>query len=90
MFKLKVKQAEHESIKERLSLIETPKYQYVITDDKDLTEDDKLNIVFNHADLNKVSHLLDLIVSGEELYVTGHNEFGQKSVECRNFNYFIQ
>jgi len=89
MFKLKVKQAEHKTIKERLSLVETPIYQYVITDDKTLVEDDKINIVFNHADIPKISSLLDLIVQGEELYITGYNEFGQKSVECRNIQYFI-
>ena len=89
MFKLKVNNAEHKIVKERLELIETPKYSYVITDDKLLVEDDKLNIVFNHTEIPKVSKLLDLIVRGEELYINGHNEFGQKSVESRNFYYFI-
>lgn len=89
MFKLKVSNAEHKVVKEKLKLVETPKYNYVITDDKNLVEEDRLNIVFNHAEINKVSSLLDLIVKGEELYITGSNEFGQKSVECRNFYYFI-
>lgn len=89
MFKLKISRGEHKLVKERLSLIETPKYDYVITDDKELVEDDKLNIVFNHTDITRVSKLLDLIALGEELYLTGSNEFGQKSVESRNFNYFV-
>ena len=89
MFKLKVSKSEHKVVKEKLKLIETPKYNYVITDDKNLVEEDKLNIVFNHAETTKVSSLLDLIVRGEELYLTGNNEFGQKSVECRNFYYFV-
>ena len=89
MFKLKVSKSEHKVVKEKLNLIETPKYSYVITDDKDFVEDDKLNIVFNHAEIPKVSKLLDLIVQGEELYISGSNEFGQKRVECRNFLYFI-
>lgn len=89
MFKLKVSKSEHNVVKQKLKLIETPKYNYVITDDKNLVEEDKLNIVFNHAETTKVSSLLDLIVKGEELYITGSNEFGQKSVECRNFYYFI-
>ena len=89
MFKLKVNQDEHKIVKERLELVETPKYSYVVTDDKELIEDDKINIVFNQAEIPKVSKLLDLIVKGEELYLSGHNEFGQKSVECRNFYYFI-
>jgi DNA-binding LytR/AlgR family response regulator len=89
MFKLKVKDVEHKIVKDRLELVETPKYNYVVTDDKDLVEEDKINIVFNLAEIPKVSKLLDLIVKGEELYLNGHNEFGQKSVECRNFHYFV-
>jgi len=89
MFKLKLSHSEHKIVKERLEIVETPKYDYVVTDDRNLVEDDKLNIVFNKAEISKVSRLLDLIVKGEELYISGHNEFGQKSVECRNFSYFI-
>ncbi|MDC0559102.1 hypothetical protein OAO42_01690, partial [Candidatus Izimaplasma bacterium] len=66
MFKLKVSKGEHKILLERLELVESPKYTYVVTDDKDLVEDDKLNIVFNHAEIPKVSRLLDIIVHGEE------------------------
>lgn len=89
MFKLKVKDDEHKLIKERLRLVETIVYDYVLTDDKDQVEDDKINIVFNKANLPKVTNMLDLIVQGEDLFVIGSNEFGQKSVEARNFYYFI-
>lgn len=89
MFRLKVKKEEHKRIKERLNLVETPNYEYVLTDDKELSENDKINIVFNHSDIPKVSKLLDLIVKGEETFLVGSNEFGQKQVECRNFHYFI-
>ncbi len=89
MFKLVVKKGEHKIVKERLKLYETPKYNYVITDDKDSVEEDKVNIVFNHTEFNRVNKLLDLIVKGEEVYISGYNEFGQKSVECRNIHYFI-
>jgi DNA-binding LytR/AlgR family response regulator len=89
MFKLKIKHAKHKAIKEKLNLIENDQYSYIITDDKDLTEDDKLNIVFNHNDLPKVNHLLDLIVQGEPIYINGYNQYGQKRVESRNIHYFI-
>ena len=89
MFKLKVDKAEHKMIKERLRLVETIVYDYVLTDDKNLTEEDKINIVFNKANLPKVTNMLDLIVKGEDLFVIGTNEFGQKSVEARNIQYFI-
>jgi len=89
MFKLKVSKAEHKAVQERLKLVETTRYSYVVTDDKDLVEEDKLNLVFNHADIPKLSRILDLIVKGEELYLTGYNEYGQKSVECRNIQYIV-
>lgn len=89
MFRLKVKEEEHKKIKDRLDLFETPIYTYVLTDNKDLTESDKINIVFNQTDIPKISKLLDLIVRGEETYLVGSNEFGQKHVECQNFHYFI-
>ncbi len=89
MFNLKVSKSEHKIIKERLNLVETVNYDYVLTDDKELIEDDKVNIVFNEAEITRVTKLLDLIVRGEELYIIGNNEFGQKSVESRNFYYFI-
>lgn len=89
MFKLKVSKSEHKIIKERLNLVETINYNYLLTDDKELIEDDKVNIVFNSSEITRVTKLLDLIVRGEELYIIGSNEFGQKSVESRNFFYFI-
>ncbi|PAT02575.1 hypothetical protein CI105_01060 [Candidatus Izimaplasma bacterium ZiA1] len=88
MFKLKVNREEHKELKERLNLTESMIYDYVLTNDKLEAEDDKVNIVFNQAHLEKVTKLLDLIVKGEDIYVIGHNQFGQKSVEARNFYYF--
>ena len=89
MFKLKVDAKEHKMIKSELNLIESTKYDYVLTDDKNLVEEDKINIVFRRNETTKIARLLDLIVHGEDLFVVGTNEFGQKSVESRNFQYFI-
>jgi len=89
MFKLKVDESEHKIIKQRLNLVETKIYQYVLTDNKELVEADKINIVFNHASIIQVAKMLDLIVQGEDVYIVGSNEFGEKRVECRNFLYFI-
>ncbi len=89
MFKLKLSKNEHKIIKERLRLVETVNYEYLLTDDKALVEDDKINIVFNLSEITKITKLLDLIVKGEEIHIVGNNEFGQKSVESRNFYYFI-
>lgn len=89
MFKLKVNLGKHKEVKERLKLSESPNYSYVIADDKDLVEDDKVNIIFNHNDIPKVNHLLDLIVQGEPIYILGYNQYGQKRVESRNIQYVM-
>jgi len=89
MFKLKTSDDKHKIIKERLNLTEAKEYKYVVTDDKNLVEEDKINIVYNEADIPKINRLLDLIVMGEEVYITGSNEFGEKHTECRNIIYFI-
>jgi DNA-binding LytR/AlgR family response regulator len=89
MFKLKVDAKEHKMIKSELNLIESKQYDYVLTTNKDLVEEDKINIVFRRNETTKIARLLDLVVRGEDLFVVGTNEFGQKSVESRNFIYFI-
>jgi len=89
MFKLNVKHTDKETIKERLNVVETPQYKYVLTDDKELVEDDKINIVFPLSETEQVSSLLNWIVKGEELYITGYNQYGQKRVESRNIHYVI-
>lgn len=89
MFKLKVSEEKHKTISSRLDLVETSKYDYILTDDNSLIEEDKINIVFNVVDIPKVNKLIDLIVRGEDVFLTGSNQFGQKSVEARNFYYFI-
>lgn len=89
MFKLKVNEEKHKQISSRLDLVETANYQYVLTNSKSEVEEDKINIVFNEADIPKVNQLLDWIVKGEEIMITGSNQYGQKSVESSNIQYFI-
>lgn len=89
MFKLKVKNTQHDAIKDELKIVETKDYSYVITDDKEYVESDKINIVFNHSHISKVNDLLDLIVEGKDIFIIGYNEFGQKRVESRDILYII-
>jgi DNA-binding LytR/AlgR family response regulator len=67
MFRLKVKEEEHKIIKDRLNVVETPNYDYVLTDDKDLVENDKINIVFNQADI-ECRNFYYFIVEDEDVY----------------------
>ncbi len=84
MFKLKPLNKE---LFDRLKLVENEEYKYVLTTDKELVEDDKLNIVFNEAQIHDMNKMLDLIVHGEEVYLTGHNERGTRRVEVRSVYY---
>jgi DNA-binding LytR/AlgR family response regulator len=84
MFKLKPLNKE---LFDRLKLVEKEEYSYVLTTDKELVEDDKVNIVFTESQIHDVNKMLDLLVHGEEVYLTGHNERGTKRVEVRSVYY---
>lgn len=84
MFKLKPDNLE---LFDSLKLVETTDYKYVLTTDKDLVEEDKINIVFYESQIHDVNKMLDLIVHGEEVYLTGHNERGTRRVEVRSVYY---
>ncbi|QVK20051.1 LytTR family transcriptional regulator [Mycoplasmatota bacterium] len=84
MFKLK---PSNKNLEEMLRLPKVSNYDYLLTTDKDLVEDDKINIVFKEAQTHKINRLLDLIVNGEEVFLVGHNERGQKRVEVRSIQY---
>ena len=89
MFKLKVPKDQKAAIKEALKIVEQPDYEYVLTTDKKLIEEDKINIVFSFGDLPKVNRIIDGIVKGEDVFVVGYNEQGQKNLEAKRIQYFI-
>lgn len=84
MFKLKPVNTD---LFEKLKLIEAEDYKYVLTTDKDLVEDDKINIFFQEEKVHDINKMLDLLVHGEDVYLTGHNERGTKRVEIRSVYY---
>lgn len=84
MFKLK---PENKELKEKLKLADYSEYDYVLTTEKDETEDDKLNILFQPSLVHEVNDMLDLLIKGEKVYLTGTNERGMKRVEVRNVYY---
>ncbi|MFU8786544.1 MAG: LytTR family DNA-binding domain-containing protein [Candidatus Izemoplasmataceae bacterium] len=89
MFKLKVSKDKRAYIKEKLKIVESNRYDYVLTMDPSLTEPDKINIVFSEKDLDQISGILDTIIKGEDVFITGYDEIGQKNIEARNIQYFI-
>ncbi len=89
MFKLKVPKKRRETIKSTLRVPEAVDYDYVLTTDKDLVEKDKINIVFDEEHVDEINKLLDLIAKGQDVFVTGYNEVGQKNIESRYIHYFV-
>lgn len=89
MFKLKVPKDKRAQIKEKLKIVESNRYDYVLTMDPSLAESDKINIVFTEKDIDQINRILDAIIKGEDVYITGYDEIGQKSIESRSIQYFI-
>lgn len=89
MFKLKVPKENRAAIKEALKIVEQQDYEYVLTTDKNLVEQDKINIVFSMNDLPKINRIIDGIVKGEDLFVIGYSDMGQKNLEAKLIQYFI-
>lgn len=89
MFKLKVPKEARPRIKEKLKIVDSKHYDYVLTTDPSMTEDDKINIVFPEESVEKVDRILDAIVQGEDVYITGENERGIKHLESRRIHYFM-
>lgn len=88
MFKLKVPKKQRETIRDKLKIANPIEYEYVLTTDKDLIEEDKINIVFDEEHVDKIVKILDLLAKGEDVFITGYNELGQKNIESRYVHYF--
>ena len=89
MFKLKVSKHQRARLKQALKVVDSKKYDYVLTDDPNQVEADKINIVFSLDNIAPVRKMLDAIVKGVDTYITGYDEIGQKSIEARQVHYFI-
>ncbi len=88
MFKLNIKGTNKQEIIDRLNVQKSKDYQYVITNDKNCIETDKVNIVFNENQLSVVDDLLDNIVRGRPYYVYGYSRLGESRLESDNILYF--
>jgi len=89
MFKLKVPKEDRARIRNKLKIIDSKKYEYVLTTDKDAIESDKINIVFTEEQAEKVNLMLNSIVKGEDVFISIETEYGTKNVESRRIHYFV-
>lgn len=88
MFKVKMRHLNEKEVREKLHISNTDSYKYVLTDDKELTEKGKISIVFQEHQLPDINRMIDYLVLGEEVYILGYNERGEKRVDARNILYF--
>jgi hypothetical protein len=89
MFQVKMRHLNEKETKEKLHISTSKNYKYVLTDDKELVEDGKVSIVFQEHHIPEINRLIDYLVLGEEIYISGYNEHGEKRVEARNILYFM-
>lgn len=73
---------------QELGVVETTEYKYVLTNDKSLIEDDKINIVFNIEDIKIVSKVIDGIILGEDYFINGESPEGLTRLNCKDIEYF--
>jgi len=89
MFKLKAPRGIRARLRKKLKIVDSKRYDYVVTTDKEYVEEDKINIVFREEDAKKVNRILNAIAKGEDVYITGHNPRGMKHIESRRIHYFV-
>ncbi len=73
----------------RLRIPDSKEYEIVLTDDKALMEEGKVNVVFGPQQVHQVEALLPLLYQQQAVYLTGFNERGQTRVESADV-YFIE
>lgn len=89
MFKLKAPKSQKARINERLKIVDSTDYKYVLTTDKSLTEPNKINILFQETDLGEIAEIVETIIKSEDVMVQVADENGQKNIESSIIDYFI-
>ncbi len=79
--------SKNKALKEKLRVVEKRTYDYLLTTDSKYCEAGKINIVFDEEMIDTVNKMLDLIVAGEDFYLHGYNQNGQRRVMAKNVFY---
>ena len=88
MFKVNTSTIKKSLVIEKLNIIETLDYKYVITDDVNLFEDDKINIYFNENTLLNLIDMIKVLSQGEAIFINVENSRGEKRVSVVTISYF--
>lgn len=88
MFKLKTNSSNKKELLERLGIVETKEYMYVLADNVSLFEQGKVNIIFEGNNLDPVKLIIKKIINGEDHYINLQNSEGIKRVNVKDIDYF--
>ncbi|GEM_PF-534647 len=89
MFKLKAPKSQKTRINDTLKILDSADYKYVLTTDKSLTEPNKINILFQEKDLDKIAEIVETIIRSEDIQVQVFDQNGQKNIDSSVIDYFI-
>ena len=88
MFKVNTTTIKKSYVIEKLNIIETPDYKYVLTDDVNLFENDKINIYFNEHTMTGLVEMIKLLSQGNAVFISVENSRGEKRVSVDTISYF--
>lgn len=88
MFRIKVKKFKKKYIEETLNIYDSNEYTYVLTDDKSLCEDGKINLVFSEENIEIMKKVVRQLIAGESYYISIENSQGIKKINVRQIDYF--
>lgn len=88
MFKVNTSKIKKATIIEKLNIIETPTYKYLLTDDQKLFEEGIVNILFSEENLDDISLLVKMLSQGESYYINVENSQGIKHIDAKDILYF--
>lgn len=88
MFKVRTSKIKKATIIEKLNIIETPTYKYLLTDDQKLFEKGIVNILFSEENFDDISLLVKTLSQGESYYINVENSQGIKHIDAKDILYF--
>lgn len=88
MFKVSTSKIKKTYLIEKLNIIETPDYKYVLTDNQSLFEDGKINILFSEQNIDDIKILVTTLSRGASYYINVENTQGVKHMDIKDIMYF--
>lgn len=89
MFKIKTNNLDFKKkIEAKYLIYSHNEYQYVITDEKNMIEEGKINLFFSFDQIDEMGIIFQSIISGNELSLSLKSKEGIKKVNVNDIDYF--